>query len=236
MLNSRQSLLATTTTYPNSITQAASSIRSRLPSTTLPSTPSQIQMPLPALPTTPVAPQTFPDRAQRAPMTRAGSNPGTASSLISNLVVSLMTRQESLTASMAQNLESLTSHYEQMSGALRDHGSVLLELETSPTVTVGSAETYKPPTSNFRLVQQEGGTSHEKGISVPRRLTNKTGLSDDDMQSMSLFKVNEFSLADTNDPQFSSGTRKNCPPFSSKSRTMRRRLMKSSGSRPPLDN
>lgn len=110
-------------------------------------------------------------------MYQTGSSPGNIS--LSQALEGLLSRQDTLTTGMAQNLESLAAHYDQMKQVLRDHG-MSADADLSPPLVVGSAETYKAPVIEPR--RSSAGELHARGIDMPGRSRAKPPLGEDDIQ------------------------------------------------------
>lgn len=135
---------------------------------------------IPAIPSFSVAsPSSAPRSAQplQALFTSGGGS-------LPQVIETSLARQDTLTSNMARNLESLALHYDQMSQALRDHGLSATEMEISPTLIVGSAETYRAVGVATRRPQQSDVQVHPKGIDMPGRSRTMPTLADEDMQGV----------------------------------------------------
>lgn len=180
-----KALLETTSSYPSAIIKTISTIRSKLPSPMTLSSSLEPQQPLPAFvsSSTPASPA---GGAKLALPNQAPLPTGPGSSSVAQIVHSLLTRQDTLTTGMAHNLESLAAHYDQMSQVLRDHGLCSTETDSSPTLIVGSAETYKAPAMPSSFSPPRDTQSYAKGIDMPGRSRTMTELADEDMQGGSV--------------------------------------------------
>ncbi|KAG9013933.1 autophagy protein 17 [Tulasnella sp. JGI-2019a] len=172
---SLDALLGTTASYPDAILTTIAQVRSNLPST--------IDLGLSQLFATSISSPSAasPSSAPKSPLTQQGLYISEAGSL-AQTIETLLIRQDTLATNMAHNLESLALHYDQMSQALRDHGLATTEPEISPTLIVGSAETYKAAAVAPHRPQQSYTQQHPRGIDMPGRSRTMPTLADEDMQ------------------------------------------------------
>ncbi|KAG8886331.1 hypothetical protein FRB97_004866 [Tulasnella sp. 331] len=153
---------------------SAPSAKSSLSSTSV------LGSPPPATPSIPPSSAVSPSSAPRSGQLQQALSTSGAESL-AQVIETLLVRQDTLKTNMAKNLESLALHYDQMSQALRDHG-LATETEISPTLVVGSAETYRAVTVAPRHLQPSDVQVHPKGIDMPGRSRTMPILAEEDMQ------------------------------------------------------
>ncbi|KAG8905040.1 autophagy protein 17 [Tulasnella sp. 403] len=173
-----EQLISRTATYPDSIMSSVANIQATVLAA-FDGIPPQ-----PLSPPTSTSPASPPPLTHEKPTIQTTSNPTGSSAPTSTVhaTSTLLTRQDAFTTSMAQNLESLAAHYDQISHALRDYGSSQHEPDSSPTYIVGSAETYKPGFAFSLSPPKDIPIPHARGVDVPSRSEHSRRLADEDMQ------------------------------------------------------